>query len=75
MVAPAFSATIPYVSHLKKSIAALAKRIDYRLHLTNDTPFFSTFLPASWGLMIAGVGFVGASLRRRARSAARLAAT
>jgi hypothetical protein len=30
--------------------------------------------PASWGLMIAGVGFVGASLRRRARSAARLAA-
>jgi len=25
--------------------------------------------PASWGLMIAGVGFVGASLRRRARIA------
>ncbi|NLS25487.1 hypothetical protein S2M10_04540 [Sphingomonas sp. S2M10] len=30
--------------------------------------------PASWGLMIAGVGFVGASLRRRASKAARLAA-
>ncbi len=29
--------------------------------------------PASWGLLIAGVGFVGASLRRRARTA-RLAA-
>ncbi|OAN57600.1 hypothetical protein A7X12_06965 [Sphingomonas sp. TDK1] len=30
--------------------------------------------PASWGLMIAGVGFVGASLRRRAGRTARLAA-
>ncbi len=30
--------------------------------------------PASWGLMIAGVGFAGASLRRRTRNAARLAA-
>jgi hypothetical protein len=30
--------------------------------------------PASWGLMIAGVGFVGASLRRRASRTTRLAA-
>lgn len=30
--------------------------------------------PASWGLMIAGFGFVGASLRRRANRTARLAA-
>lgn len=30
--------------------------------------------PASWGLLIAGFGFVGASMRRRARNTPRLAA-